>query len=187
MRFNFLKIPFLFVLPLIFLLPCSAQETCQVELKDAPPFFNLRLGMTAAEAQNAVGKKLKVKVKKKGERTFFQNFIKKPPPNTLNGVRALYLRFFNGTLYQIEIFYEEKTDWKTVAASSEFLSANMNLAQSIQENTIKRIKSKCVGFSLVADNVLNPRIELTDELIRAQVLELRQREEEKKKKKKNDS
>ncbi|MGI8849890.1 MAG: hypothetical protein ACR2HT_06950, partial [Pyrinomonadaceae bacterium] len=62
MRFNFLKISFLFVLPLIFWLPCSAQETCQVKLKHAPPFFNLRLGMTAAEAQNAVGKKLKVKV-----------------------------------------------------------------------------------------------------------------------------
>ena len=185
MRFNFLKISFLFVLPLIFWLPCSAQETCQVKLKDAPPFFNLRLGMTAAEAQNAVGKKLKVKVKKKGERTFFQNFIKKPPPHTLSGVRALYLRFFNGTLYQIEIFYEEKTDWKTVAASSEFLSAKLNLPQSFQENTIKRIESKCIGFSLVADNVLNPRIELTDEMIRAQVLELRQREEEKKRK--NDS
>lgn len=188
MCLNFLKISFLFVLPLIFGLPCAAQETCQVELKDAPTFFNLRLGMTAAEAQNAVGKKLKVKVKKKGERTFFQNFIKKPPPHTLSGVRALYLRFFNGTLYQIEIFYEEKTDWKTVASSSsssEFLAAKLNLAQSFQVNPLDKIESKCIGFSLVADNVLNPRIELTDEAIRAQVLELRQREEEKKRK--NDS
>ncbi len=142
--------------------------------------------MTAPEAQNAVGKKLKVKVKKKGERTFFQNFIKKPPPNTLMGVRALYLRFFNGTLYQIEIFYDEKTDWKIVAATAEFLPAKLNLAQSLRENTLNRIESKCVGFSLVADNVLNPRIELTDETIRAQVLELRQREDEKKKRK-NDS
>ncbi len=189
MRFNFLKIFFLFVLPLIFLLPCAAQETCQVELKDAPTFFNLRLGMTAPQVQNVVGKKLKVKVKKKGERTFFQNFIKKPPPNTLNGVRALYLRFFNGTLYQIEIFYEEKIDWKTVASSSssEFLAAKLNLAQSFQVKPLDKIESKCIGFSLVADNVLNPRIELTDEAIRAQVLELRQREEEKKKRRRNDS
>ena len=142
--------------------------------------------MTAPQVQNVVGKKLKVKVKKKGERTFFQNFIKKPPPNTLNGVRALYLRFFNGTLYQIEIFYDEKTDWKIVAATAEFLPAKLNLAQSLRENTLNRIESKCVGFSLVADNVLNPRIELTDETIRAQVLELRQREDEKKKRK-NDS
>lgn len=184
MRFNFLKISFLFVLPLFILLPCAAQETCLIELKDAPTFFNLRLGMTAPEVQNTVGKKLKIKVKKKGERTFFQNFIKKPPPNTLSGVRALYLRFFNGALYQIEIFYNEKTDWKTVAASAQFVSAKLNVAQSFQENTLDKIETQCVGFSLVADNVLNPRIELTDEAIRAQVLELRQREEEKKKEKK---
>ncbi len=182
MRSNFLKLPFLLILLLIFLLPCAAQETCQVELKDAPTFFNLRLGMTAPEVQNIIGKKLKVKVKKKGERTFFQNFIKQPPPNTLSGVRALYLRFFNGALYQIEIFYEEKTVWKTVASSTEVFSAKLNLAQSFQENTMKRIESKCIGFSLMADNVLNPRIELTNEMIRAQVLELRRREEENKKK-----
>ncbi|MEJ7860368.1 MAG: hypothetical protein WKF90_01905 [Pyrinomonadaceae bacterium] len=169
------------ILLLIFLLPSAAQETCQVELKDAPTFFNLRLGMTAPEVQNIIGKKLKVKVKKKGERTFFQNFIKQPPPNTLSGVRALYLRFFNGALYQIEIFYEEKTVWKTVA-STEVFSAKLNLAQSFQENTMKRIESKCIGFSLMADNVLNPRIELTNEMIRAQVLELRRREEENRKK-----
>jgi len=181
MRFNFLQIPFLFVLSLLFMLPCAAQENCQTELKDAPRFFNLRLGMTAPEVQNAVGKKLKVKVKKKGERTFFQNFIKKPPPNTLRGIRALYLRFFNGTLYQIEIFYEEKTDWTTVASSAQFLPTNFNFAQSFQENAINRIETKCTEFSLVADNVLNPRIELTNDLIRAQILEIRQREEEKKK------
>ncbi len=183
MRFKFLKIPFLLILPLIFWLPSAAQETCRVEIKDAPTFFNLRLGMTAPEAQNAVGKKLKVKVKKKGERTFFQNFIKKPPPNTLMGVRALYLRFFNGALYQIEIFYEEKTNWQTIAASAQILTTNFNFAQSFQENTTRQIETKCAGFSLIADNVLNPRIELTNDPIRTQVLELREREQEKKKQK----
>jgi len=182
MRFKFLKISFSVVLTLIFSLSCAAQEICRTELKDAPRFFNLRLGMTAPEARNAVGKKLKVKVKKKGERTFFQNFIKKPPPVTLNGVRALYLRFFNGALYQIEIFYEENYDWKIIAASTQLLLENFNFAQSFQESTLKGVEIKCAGFSLFADNVLNPRIELTDELIRAQVLELRQREQDKRKK-----
>lgn len=182
MRFNFLKVFFLFVLPLLFSLSSAAQEICQTELQDAPRFFNLRLGMTAPEVQTAVGKKLKVKVKKKGERTFFQNFIRKPAPSTLRGVRALYLRFFDGALYQIEIFYEEQIDWKIIAASAQFLPANFNLAQSFQENALQRIETKCAGFSLVVDNVLNARIELTNELVREQVLELRRREEEKKKK-----
>jgi len=184
MHFNFLKISFSFIMSMIFLLSCAAQEPCRTELKDAPRFFNLRLGMTAPEVQNAVGKKLKIKVKKKGERTFFQNFIKKPPPAALRGVRALYLRFFNGALYQIEIFYEEKTNWQTIAASAQILTTNFNFAQSFQENTTRQIETKCAGFSLVADNVLNPRIELTNDPIRTQVLELREREQEKKKQKK---
>lgn len=181
MRFKLLKIAFSVVLSLIFSLSCAAQETCQTELKDAPGFFNLRLGITVPEAQNAVGKKLKIKVKKKGERTFFQNFIKKPPPSTLSGARALYLRFFDGVLYQIEIFYQENYDWKSSGASTLVLPTDFNFAQSFEENTLKRIETKCIGFSLVADNVLNPRIELTNDLIRTQVLELQQREEEKKK------
>ena len=184
MHFNFLKISFSFIMSMIFLLSCAAQEPCRTELKDAPRFFNLRLGMTAPEAQNAVGKKLKIKVKKKGERTFFQNFIKKPPPDALRGVRALYLRFFNGTLYQIEIFYEEKINWQTIAASAQILTTNFNFAQSFQENTTRQIETKCAGFSLVVDNVLNPRIELTNDPIRTQALELREREQEKKKQKK---
>ncbi|MDQ3322801.1 MAG: hypothetical protein M3525_10305 [Acidobacteriota bacterium] len=170
---------FLFLLLLsVLTVPGAARERCGLTSNEAPTFFGLRLGMTPAEVKSVFGKSLKLKIRKEG--TFFQNFIAKPPPAFLPGARALYLRFFDYKLYQIEIFYEVKNkngagEPQTLAEFVRVLSADKNLPDAFRENENDALELKCAGFSLVADNVLNPRIELTDEATRARFEESERR------------
>jgi hypothetical protein len=155
-------------------MPCAAQEVCDLSNTS---LLGLRLGMLPEQARSVFGKDLKVKVKKKGQRTFFQNFIDKPAPASLTGVRAIYFRFFDGRLYQIEIFYENRSDWQTLENFIGNYFAKINLPAWKIENGKAQII--CGEFSIVADRVLNPRIELTNEAIRARVEEIREKEEKK--------
>lgn len=150
----------------IFLLlfaPCVAQEPCGLKLNQSPAVQGLRLEMPPEQVRSILGLKVKVS-KKTGEGVFFQNFIKDAPPASLKGVRAIYLRFFNRKLYQIEIFYESRFDIKTVEQFTASLSKNLNLPASAWQNVKGRQEIKCDGFTIIADNVLNPRVELTDDL-----------------------
>ncbi len=169
---------------LILAVPGAAQEKCGLTVNDAPDFFGLKLGMTPARVKSVLGKSLKLKIKKEG--TFFQNFITKPPPLFLPNVRALYLRFFDYKLYQIEIFYQSvnkgaERDAQSLLRFVDVLSANKNLPAGFWEDFNGRFRLNCAEFSLVADDVLNPRIELTDEAARARF----EAEQERKNKKKN--
>lgn len=156
--------------------PCAAQSVCDAESTKTIQLENLRLAMSPDEVQAVVGRTLKIKIKRTGERTFFQNFIDRPSPRTLPGVRAVYLRFFEGRLYQIEIFYENRSDWPTLVSFTAKLSANMDLpAQWPTEKGKSELR--CGAISLVADQVLNPRIEITDEAVRAQVEILRKKKD----------
>ena len=125
--------------------------------------------------QSVFGKALKIKIKKNGERTFFQNYIKKPAPESVRGVRALYLRFFDRKLYQIEIFYEPRTDLPNLETTVNALSAQLNLPVSNWQTKNKRAEIKCGEIALVTDYVLNPRIELTDETVRAAIEKTRRK------------
>ena len=161
---------------LVFNLSHAAQEKCQLKAKTAPILLNLQLGMSPEETQNIFGKDLKIKIKKNGERTFFQNFIKKPAPPSLKGVRALYLRFFDRRLYQIEIFYEPRNDLKSLENLTDALSAQLNLPLSEWRIKYERAEINYADeISLVADYVLNPRIELTNETTRAAVENAREK------------
>ena len=162
----------------VFAVACAAQNACDLSSKTAPLFLNLKLKMSPAEARNIFNSTLKIKIKKRGERTFFQNFIKRRAPETLRGVRALYLRFYNLQLYQIEIFYEPRADLKTLDDIKNALAAQLNFPAAGWQTKNNRVEIKCGETSLAADNVLNPRIELTDETVRAEIE--RQREKDKK-------
>lgn len=154
---------------------CAAQEVCALDSKTAPVLLNLKLQMSPEQVQNVLGRDLKIKIKGGGERTFFQNFIEKKAPPGLPGVRALYLRFFDRKLYQIELFYENRSDWQTLENFTAYVSANLNLPASSWQTAKGRSEIKCAAVSLVADNVLNPRIEVTDETIRAQIESIRRK------------
>lgn len=151
----------------------AAQDACELKSKTAPLLLNLQLEMSPEQARSIFGKDLKIKIKKNGERTFFQNFIKNPAPNSLNKVRALYLRFFDRKLYQFEIFYEPRADLKTLDETVNALSSQLNFRASDWQIENRRAALKCAENSIVIDNVLNPRIELTNEIVRAKVVEKR--------------
>lgn len=156
------------LLPVLFLtsfLPViRAQETCAWTNASANIALDLQLGMTTAEVNNALGGKPKIKNKTRGEYRFFQNYIDDKPPAKLKNIRALYLRFFDGRLYQAEIFYDE-----TFAPSLENFNAliarqfNFSTAAFSFENTKAVIR--CGENTLAADYILNPRIELTNQTI----------------------
>lgn len=138
----------------------QAQTKCDLTLPEAPSIFNFRLGMSPAEAQTILGKSFKIKVKKEG--TFFQNFIEKPPPASLPNVRAVYLRFFERRLYQIEFFYAAAEGEANLNDFVARLSTALILKSELWTEKNGRNEIDCREFTIIADNVLNPRVELTD-------------------------
>ncbi|HEX8196138.1 MAG TPA: hypothetical protein VF571_08120 [Pyrinomonadaceae bacterium] len=159
---------FLFFVPPL----CVAQniDVCDLKSNEAPALFNLRLGMSPEDVQAVFGRNLKIKIKKNGNKVFFQNFIEKPAPPILNGVRALYLRFFDRRLYAIEIFLEDRPEIKTLEDFTDYLSATLRLPNSWREERSKQTIN-CADFSVFADKILNPRVELIDNAIAAKAEE----------------
>ena len=154
----------------------KAQEACDLRSKSSLLLLRLQIGMSPEQTQTIFGKALKIKIKKNGERTFFQNYIKKPAPESLRGVRALYLRFFDRKLYQIEIFYEPRIELKSLGEVTNALAAQLNLPIADWQTKNNRAEIKCGEISLVTDYILNPRIELTDATIRAAIEKLRKKD-----------
>jgi hypothetical protein len=151
----------------------KAQENCA--LTNTKSLFGLSLKMSPAQAKSVLGKNLKIKNKSKGEYIFFQNYIENPAPDSLTGVRAIYLRFFDGGLYQIEVFYEKQNNWQTLADFINSQSAKLGLPVSVWQTENNIARADCGEVSLVADIILNPHLELSDETVRAKVEEIRQK------------
>ena len=153
----------------------SAQENCDLSSKPAALLLNLQIGMSPEEAQNIFGRDLKVKIKKNGERTIFQNYVKTPAANSLKGIRAIFLRFYDKKLYQLEIFYEPRTDLKTTEEIADVLASQLSFPAAQWQIKNKRAEIRCNNLWLLADNVLNPRIQITDETVRAKIEESRKK------------
>ena len=170
---RFVKPAALLALVLMSAIGGAAQEKCV--LTNAASLFGLSLKMSPAQTKSVLGNNLKIKNKSKGEYIFFQNYIEKPAPGSLPGVRAIYLRFFDGGLYQIEIFYENRSASPTLAdfVNAQAAKFNLQLSDWQTENNIAR--AECGETSLVADVILNPHLELTDEIVRARVEEIRRK------------
>ncbi len=164
-------ISFLFVLILTVSLP--AQDKCPSAV--APKLLGLNLGMTPLQVQNVFGRDLKIKIKDTGVRIFFQNYINDPAPGRLHGVRALYLRFLDGRLYQIEVFYEDRADWQTLDDFTKSLQTEMNLAENVWQIKQNKVLIDCGEFTVTADKVLNVRVELTNKADLVKVAELRKK------------
>ena len=158
-----MKALILFISILVFTTVVSAQEKCDLDVGDAPRLLNLRLGMTADEINAVLKGDLKVKVKPNGQRSFLRNYRKKEPKGSLQGVRALFLRFFDGRLYQIEIFYKDDAKPSNLGTFTNDYSSENGFPKAFWKIKHGYATAKCVGFSLRADTILNPHIELTDE------------------------
>lgn len=164
------KIALLFLL--IFSFSAQAQENCTQFTKTSDILLNLQLGMTAEEVTNKIGKNLGIKTNKKDDYRFFQNYINKKPPQNLTGVRAIYLRFFEKKLYQLEIFYDENKYPSDLKNFSEVASTQLNLSVADWKIAHRQAVFKCGDVSLEIDYQLNPRVELTNEPIQKQVDEI---------------
>ena len=162
---------------MIFLLIISAsafaQENCNKIQQTSDDLLNLRLGMTADEVNQKLGKSLNIKIKKDDDFRFFQNYIGKKPPKNLSGIRAIYLRFFKKKLYQIEIFYEENKYSAEIKEFVEVVSNKLNLPANEWKFAHRQAVLKCGESSLKIDYQLNPRIELTDESAKQEVDKLK--------------
>lgn len=167
MRFTF------FILSILFLSTSLNAQECT--LTEPPSLLNLRLGMTVPEVNSALGGDLKVKVKPEGERTFFKNWIKKPAKGRLTGLRAVFFSFYDGTLYQIELFYQEDHGWTDLDSMIGGFSSENGFPREFWSVKNGYAKAECEGFSLDADRVLGAHFQLTDDTIMAAVEESRKK------------
>jgi hypothetical protein len=151
-------------------------------LSEAPAIFGLRLGLSFEGVQAALPT-IKIKPKKNGEGSFFQNFVEQPAPPNLAGVRALFLRFFNNKVYQIEIFYDDKDRAIKLEDFTNQLSTDLNMPTEAWTIKNGQAKIDCGDFLVTADTVLNRHIELTDDAARAEFMKKQQKEKGAKKKK----
>jgi len=160
----------------------KSQEACQKTLAESPSISGLKLGMSFQDLQATIGSSIKIKPTKSGEGTIFENFFDHSAPSSLAGVRALYVRFFNNRTYQIEVFYEEKAGITKIEDLTAHMSQEFDLPPMAWTAKNGIATMKCGGFSLSADKVLNPHIELTDDAELAAFNEKRRREKTQKKK-----
>ena len=124
-----------------------------------------------------------MKVKPTGQRTFLKTKIKPSAKGGLNGIRSIFLRFFDGRLYQTEIFYHKGSKPQDLSAFSKDYSTRNRFPFDHWKIKYGYAVAKCAGFTLRADTILNPHIEITDEL----TLEKVKRAEKAKKKSKVNS
>ncbi|NNE99361.1 MAG: hypothetical protein HKN25_10120 [Pyrinomonadaceae bacterium] len=159
-----MRILILFVSLALFTAIAAAQEKCKLNLNEAPKLHNVRLGMSAEEATRAFQNRIKVKAKSDGQSSFFKNFIKKRAKGNLAGIRAIFLRFYRGRIYQIELFYEEDHRWRDLESLLDDYSIQNNFPREFWQTKFEYASAKCMGFSLKADYKLNPHIQLTDDV-----------------------
>lgn len=169
MRSFYPKIAVIFLLA--FSLSVYSQENCASIQQTSEILLNLKLGMTVDEVNKSFSS-FKIKIKNNDDFRFFQNYIDRKPPKNLNSVRAIYLRFFEKKLYQIEIFYEENKYPADIKSFSEIVSNQLNLPDDDWKFANRQAILTCGENSLAIDYQLNPRIELTNETIKKQVDEI---------------
>ncbi len=151
---------------LVVLATCSVDiaAQCVVEKDASPALVNVKLGMSPAEVNTALGGAAKVKVKDDAKHSFFKNYLKMgKAKGRLAGAKAFYLRFYEQRLYQAEIFYHAEYRWNDLESFVRDYSAENGFAY---ENWVFKngyATAKCKGFTVKADYILNPHLEITDE------------------------
>lgn len=148
-----------------------AQDECVFDTN--PGMSGVFLDSPVSEVNTALKGDLKVKVKQNGERTFFKNWLKRPAKGRLQGVRALYLRFLDGILYQIEIFYNDGVGGNDLESFLGYVSKENGFPRDKWKVTNGYAKFSCDGFSFEADRVLNPHVQISIEAVVDEVKALR--------------
>jgi hypothetical protein len=146
----------------VLIISTPAQQSFSRSLGEAPALAGFKLGMSIEQTQAVLGSRFKIPKKKTGGGSFFQNFTGEQTPQSLSGVHALFLRFFDFKLYQIELFYEDAAKPNKLDEFIQTLSADLALPANwnIEHH---RAAIDCGDFTVTADTTLNPHVELTDD------------------------
>lgn len=148
----------------VLIIVTPAQQPCSRSLGEAPALAGFRLGMSIEDTQAVLGSRFKIPKKKTGEGSFFQNFEGEQPPASLSGVHALFLRFFDFKLFQIEIFYEDAAKPNRLHDLTQTLSTDLSVPPTAWTMEKGKATIDCGDFTLTADTILNPHAELTDDV-----------------------
>jgi len=159
----------------------KAQQPCSMSIADSPSITGLKLGMPIADLTSVIGPAIKFKPTKTGEGVFFQNFIEQEPPPKLTGTRTMYVRYFNGKVYQIEIFLDDKDQPSKLEEFTNRLSTYYELPREAWTVKNDRAEMDCGSFRVNADAILNRHIELTDAAAFAEFDQKKQRSKKVKK------
>ena len=151
-------------LALLIVLTVDLSAQCDLVLSDSPKMVGLRLGMTAAETNAALRGAAKVKAKTDGQYSYFKNYLKKgKSKGVLTGARAFYVRFYNKRLYQIEIFYHRDYRWNALESLISDYSAESAFPFEYWKTKHGYATAKCDGFTVRADYILNPHLEISND------------------------
>lgn len=137
----------------------TVYAECKLQLPDSPSLANIRLGMTVDQANAALGGK--PKLKSKGERrTNYFRFKQGKAKGPISGAKAFWVRFYQGRVYSVEIFYH--SGYGDLEGLIETYASRNGFDVSLFETKHGYSRAKCDGFSVKADLILNPHLELID-------------------------
>lgn len=125
--------------------------------------------MTPDEVNAVLSGAARVKVKKDSRYTFFKNYLKNNAKGVLSGARAFYIRFYERRVYQIELFYNRGYRWQELKTFVGDYSNSAGIALENFEFKNGYATAECVGFTIKADYILNPHIEITDDVVKERV------------------
>jgi hypothetical protein len=151
----------------------ESPKTCTLGLANAPNLRGLKLGMTSLQVEKTIGLKLILKDYKpymtdeiipeiKDFR--FSSFKNNAVPTQLEGVDAVFFKFYNNSLYRIFVIYAKPTvAWKDNNEFASYLSEKFDLPKDAW--TQNRYLS-CAEFTLSINiEEEKPSISLTNKKI----------------------
>ncbi|MDH3493259.1 MAG: hypothetical protein OEM82_06885 [Acidobacteriota bacterium] len=140
----------------------TIRAECTVTTGESPKLVNLRLGMSPEEVNAALGGASTVKVKKDTRYTHYRRFKKGKAKGQLAGVKTFWIRFFEKRVYSIEVFFHEYGNFQDVEYLAKRYSAAHDFAYENFEVKYGYARAECEGFSVKADYILDPHIEISD-------------------------
>lgn len=178
-----LSILFTLIFTSLLTTPIKAQilpEDCKLGLANAPIIREVKLGMTLSQVEKSLGVKITLKDYKPEftdeiligvKKYYFNKSSDVATAVQLEGIDALFLNFYNNSLYDIFVIYgEPKVMWKDTKEFISFLSERFDLprnAWKFGDDPFFSLLS-CNGFRLSAsiDKYRErPELGLTDKKI----------------------
>lgn len=128
----------------------NQQSVCNLEAKDAPAIFGLKLGMTKDETKKIIGGELLPEALTNEEREikvekFKANQLKN---EALKNVSEMRLEFFEDKLYLLAVQYQNPTKWNDAKEFSETVSTEFQTPANWKIDGKTMASLFCKGFNV---------------------------------------